>query len=318
MHRLEETLSSCDPVRAGSSAEERFRGLVFRGSKVEPRARATSRPPVRCVGGTGQCAPAPTQPEVAPELAVFVRGVLRQAGLDPAAYRLFPLVRRIPACLRSLKTDSIEQAARMVETDPALLGAAVNALLIGATSFFRDGPVFECLEQEVLPELLGRKSRPRVWSVSCSDGAELYSVAMLLAERDALSSGQLLGSDCRISAVAAASRGQFAAVMGESLGGRRERWFHQHNGRLEVSRVLRASIAWECRDVLKAHPPGRWDMIFCRNLAIYLESAAASAMWGRLVAALQPGGYLITGKAERPVPDGLVRTGPCIYRKSPA
>ena len=47
-----------------------------------------------------------------------------------------------------------------------------------------------------------------------------------------------------------------------------------------------------------------------------LESSAADRLWSRMVSALQPGGVLVTGKAERPhmgLP--LTRIGACLFRK---
>jgi len=112
----------------------------------------------------------------------FISWVFERAGLAVESYRGEPLRRRLSACLRALHAHTEAQARRILEERPALLPAAVSALLIGTTEFFRDAPVYETLRTEALPKL-PRRSRPlRVWSAACSSGAELYSLAILLAE----------------------------------------------------------------------------------------------------------------------------------------
>ncbi len=117
----------------------------------------------------------------APE-AAFAAWVLARAGLDPAEYRREPLARRVPACLRALKAGSMEAARAAIEAQPDLLETAMGALVIGVTAFFRDADAFDTLKRMVIPAWQAQPAPRRVWSAGCSSGAELYSVAMLLAE----------------------------------------------------------------------------------------------------------------------------------------
>ena len=60
-----------------------------------------------------------------------------------------------------------------------------------------------------------------------------------------------------------------------------------------------------------------WDLILCRNMAIYLEPASAASLWVSLARVLRPGGALVPGKAERPPRvAGLVPEAPCVYRRA--
>jgi chemotaxis methyl-accepting protein methylase len=57
-------------------------------------------------------------------------------------------------------------------------------------------------------------------------------------------------------------------------------------------------------------------LILCRNLTMYLRPEVAGRVWEALEHALRPGGFLVLGKAERPI--GARRLGvvaPCIFRR---
>ncbi len=248
----------------------------------------------------------------------FFQELFERAGLNVHAYRAETLRRRLPSCLRAFRATSIPAARQILEKSPAMVNQGIEATVIGVTSFFRDGGVFEQLAREVLPALAARDRPIRVWSAGCSEGQELYSAAMLLGERDVLGRSELLGSDCRAGAIARARDGCYdSSALNEVPSSLRDRFFQQVVGtRCQVHQALRDRAHWRRSDVTQFAEPGPWDLIFCRNLTMYFQAAVAGEVWHRLEQTLRPGGFLVVGKAERP--SGAVRLapyGPCIYRK---
>lgn len=246
-----------------------------------------------------------------------VRWVLRQFGLAAEAYRVRALHRRVAACQRQLGARNADEIRTRLERQPALLASALNTLLIGVTEFFRDREVFARLEQEVLPELLGRRQRLRIYAPGVSTGEELYSVAMLLAEARVLGRCELTGVDCRPHAIAQARRGVFSdgdlATVPPSW---RERYFSPVHGGWQAIPHLRERMRWATADLFAFAPPLPADLILFRNVAIYLSAEHAERAWTLLARQLAPGGWLITGRADKPpghLP--LVRIAPSVYRK---
>lgn len=252
------------------------------------------------------------------EEAAFLGWLLGRCGVSRNSYREQPLKRRLAACQRVLRVGSLRQAREVLERSPALMPRAQDALLIGVTAFFRDREVFEQLHREVLPELVRCCRGPRIWSVGCSDGAELYSVAMLLGEMNALEGAVLRGTDCRASAIERATLGLFSGAEMEHVTPElTRRYFAEASDGFRISGRIRQSMQWQVADALLTEDESAWDLILCRNLAIYLEGGAAEQLWVRLGRALRPGGVLVVGKAERPsASTGLVRVGPCVYRRN--
>ena len=259
-----------------------------------------------------------------PEARAFLRWLLSRARLDSDHYKPETLLRRLPACLRAIRAISPAHARSLLHHNPALLRPAVGALLIGVTSLFRDDHLFISLQHRTLPGLLRHaRHRPlRVWCAGCSDGAELYSVAILLAELGALDRGrvELLGTDVRPDALERAQAGIFDATTAKNVPpALLSRYFTFSDNNYHTHPTLRAAARWRRADVLSSPEPGPWDLVFCRNLAIYLRPDAATRLWQSLSSVLRPGGVLVPGKAERPIGiRGLTLLEPCLYqRRSP-
>ncbi|HSZ57283.1 MAG TPA: protein-glutamate O-methyltransferase CheR [Tepidisphaeraceae bacterium] len=263
------------------------------------------------------------EPDDSPQLSsdeyAAMGWIFERAGLNADDYRRETLRRRIPACLRALRVETMVQVCAAVQRNPGLLKVALNALVIGVTSFFRDPPVFAAIHERVIPELLSRTRSQglRIWSAGCSDGSELYSVAMLVAEHGAVEHGTLLGTDCRPAALAQAREACYdtAAVSNvpASLFGK---YFHFGDEGWRVHPSLRGASRWRAGELLRCCEPAGWDLILCRNLAIYMQPTSAQRLWTRLEHLLRPGGILVLGKAERPVGTKAMRfVAPCIYRR---
>jgi chemotaxis protein methyltransferase CheR len=281
----------------------RFDGLSA-GTRGAVRRRAAQQPGVSMVA-------APASHHI-PGLAALV---LTQAGLDPARYRPTPLRRRASACVRTMKASSEADACNRLEADPRLTVAALSTLLIGVSDFFRDRPVFDTLRTSVVASLRARGRPIRVLSVGCSSGAELYSVALMLAESQLLAGAHLLGIDCRSDAVTAARTATFPdSVVARLDAGLKSRYFDQVAGGARVVEPLQRCTEWRVVDATRDIPAGPWDLVLCRNLFIYLHDWVAEAMLIRIVDQLVPGGFLVVGKAERP-PAALRLTelAHCVY-----
>ncbi len=295
---------------------ERYRHIgFFQESAFAPR------PPLRPLPSRAASVTTPAREAepIQPEVMDYLAFLLRYVGVDPQHYRGTPLSRRLQPCLRGLESRSIQEARASLEQEPERIAGAVSTILIGVTEFFRDRQVFACLDEVVLPKLAASGQPLRVWSAGCADGAELYSVAMLLARRGLLSGSTLAGTDCRADALDKAQRGWFARSQAERLPPSfREAFLLRVGTGWRVSDILRQAVCWNQGNILAALPADApcWDLILCRNVAIYLQPAAAALLWSRLLQSLRAGGVLVVGKAERP--DGrrpLGRLAPCVFEK---
>jgi chemotaxis methyl-accepting protein methylase len=250
--------------------------------------------------------------------SAFIRFVLAAGGLNMADYRNEPLQRRLSSCLCFLRADSLATARARLVAEPRLIPGAINALLLGVTSFFRDECVFTAIAERVIPELSRRRRPVNIWSLGCSDGSELYSVVMLFAAAEQLADTYFLGTDCRPQAVVDAREGIYSdsqiAAIPEAF---RARFLERRGSQWQIVPEIRSKTHWWPQNaVARWDGAGTWDVVLCRNMAMYLETAATEKLWTSLERCLRPGGFLIVGKAERPTTNRrLAQVAPSILQR---
>jgi chemotaxis protein methyltransferase CheR len=187
-------------------------------------------------------------------------------------------------------------------------GALAATLTVGETSFFRDRDLFEALRTAVLPDVLSRRDGPiRVWSAGCSDGQEIYSVAMLLQDMGELGGRKhcLLGTDVNPAAIARARRGRYPPWSFRGVDRSiMARHFTAVGADHQLNEPVRRAVTTRVHNLLEDTYPDplagldAMDIVLCRNVLIYFEEDAVVETAQRLVQSLRPGGYLILGNAE--------------------
>ncbi|MEX2092978.1 MAG: protein-glutamate O-methyltransferase CheR [Pirellulales bacterium] len=196
------------------------------------------------------------------------------------------------------------------DTDQTLRGQIVDAITTNETLFFRDISPFDALELMVIPEIVDGKTatphpqRIRIWSAACSTGQEPYSIAMLLSDMLPDVRGwdvNILGTDISDDAIARASRGWYTTheIERGMPPARLQRYFQPENNGWRVKDSLRALCSFERGNLLDPNSVhGKYDVIFCRNVAIYFTPEARRDLFLRLATALTPAGYLFVGSQE--------------------
>ena len=223
---------------------------------------------------------------------------------DFGCYKRSTLGRRVEQRMRIRKCATVARYCELLAREPAEVDALVSTLLIKLTGFFRDPPLWEKLRQSVLPKIVEQADAGgeiRVWSAGCATGEEAYSIGMLLAElsRAHAFSFRVFGTDRDAGAIAAAGRGRFTReqVRGVSPD-LMERWFQRTADGYIVRRDLRRRVVFGVQDLVTDTPISRVDLILCRNLFIYLDSAGQRRSLMHLYRGLRPGRVIVLGKSE--------------------
>lgn len=247
--------------------------------------------------------------------------VLRLTGVDLDGYRSSQLERRLGALIRRVGASDLAEYARMLAADPARVREFRDFLTINVTEFFRNPEKFAELGQRYLPELKRANPRLRIWSAGCANGAEAYSVAILLAEMDPAGQHEIWATDLDEDALRQAQVGAYLERdLREVSPERRRRHFTQAGDRWVVRPHLRRLVRFQVHNLLADPFPQSWDLILCRNVVIYFSDEAKEALYRRFRQALRPGGILFVGGTEsllRARELGFTPVTPFFYRAGP-
>jgi chemotaxis protein methyltransferase CheR len=186
------------------------------------------------------------------------------------------------------------------------------------TAFHRDPEQFDLLRTRHLPRLLEHSGVLRAWSVGCASGAEAYTLAMLAHEARPGPTHTIIGTDLHPGVLAQAENGgPFTPLQARSLPARlRAAYLVERAGGLHVRGALARHVRFARHDALTGPYAHGFDLIVCRNLAIYLDPEGKRRLARSVVGALAPGGVLFTGPADDwgPIP-GLSRRSACFWER---
>jgi chemotaxis protein methyltransferase CheR len=183
--------------------------------------------------------------------------------------------------------------------------ALARELTIGETYFFRNREQFDALLELAREHLRGPDAarRLRVLSAGCATGEEPYTIAMALADVLPSRGFSIRAVDLNAAALARALRGRYSAwALRETPEPARARFFRQEGAAFVLDREVRAAVSFDERNLADDDPElwatAAYDVVFCRNVAMYFSPDNARALVARIQRALRPGGHLFLGHAE--------------------
>jgi len=240
------------------------------------------------------------------ELVPITELLRHETTHDFRRYRKNTLWRRIRRRMGLNQVERISDYVELLRENRAEVQALRRDLLICVTRFFRDAEAWQCLEQQVLRELVaahGPEVPLRTWVPGCATGEEAYSLAMLLREQlDATGSArclQVFATDVAEDALEAARAGIYpASIECDVAPERLERFFVREGEHYRVAKPLRECVVFAEQNVLAQPPFSRLDLVCCRNLLIYLEPEAQQRVLAVFQYALKENGCLFLGSSE--------------------
>lgn len=192
-----------------------------------------------------------------------------------------------------LGVGSMGGLARALLDNPPELRAFCESLCVPETWFFRQPESFDMLAELAA----GRGGFMRALCAPCSVGCEAYSIAAVL---------ERAGADFEIDAVdfsekfiEAAKSGEFGKGCFRSKRAADFGYFAEGGGRAKMPESLSRRIRFRAADILRdGSAEGKYDVIFCRNLAIYLTVGAKRRLFDRLISIAADGAVIFCGHAD--------------------
>ncbi len=248
------------------------------------------------------------------EFKAISEHVYKISGITLESNKLYLVETRLKDLLEEHKCASFSEFHHKAKADAS--GEAnrrtIDAISTNETLFFRDTGPFELLKNKIIPDLIDRKSNPRVpgkipiriWSAACSTGQEVYSIAMTLKEMlpdFSRYSIKIIGTDISNAAVAAASYGQYnkfeieRGLTPDTLG----KYFKSEGDVWKIKDDIRIMASFKKLNLFDSFSSlGKFDIVFCRNVAIYFSVEDRKTIFNKIADILEPSGSLIIGSSE--------------------
>lgn len=276
-------------------------------------------------------------PMVEEEFGLFRELIGNEFGIEIKGDKRLTFHTKLSHRLTILGLKSYKDYYDLIISDPSQeeLYRLISHITNNETYFQREKdrvPVFTSLLSDIKKcKQVKNQKRVNILSAGCSSGEEVYTLNIALMESGLLAWGwevNFLGVDAdkialRKAEAATYTRNSFRAV-GDNEGFL-EKYFHKKDGSFILKKPYRSNVRFKHTNIMKPgflSEAGAFDVIFWRNVLIYMSDKAIARAAENLYNHLEEDGYLVIGssesllnKTELFVPEH--RNGVIVYRKNP-
>jgi len=229
----------------------------------------------------------------------LIRYIEAKTAFKCQSYKEKPLKRRLRVRMRALGLADFSAYLEHLKRDPQEIGRLLSILTINLSFFFRNPETFAFLQQHQFVEFKEKKESLVLWSAGCANGEEPYSLAISAAECSLLDRVTIYGTDIDQGTVNQAQQGMYPASSFQYTPDRVvQKYFTKMEKGYQINDDIRARVHFLHLDLLETGSFGPCDLIMCRNVLIYLNRLAQSAVIRNFYKQLKTSGYLVIGKVE--------------------
>ena len=211
---------------------------------------------------------------------------------------------RLKERLRERGVDSVKTYFDKIKSDKEELKGFLDSITTNLTRFFRNQAQFDALEKHVVPELINNIRKVpgtiRIWSAGCSTGEEPYTLSMLLSEVLPKSwNYEILASDISLKCLMTAKEGFYSesrivGIPDNYLA----KYFNKVDGGYKVHTDIQSKIKFDYHNLKNDSGQRNFDVVFCRNVIIYFDEVAQTAVMNRFWDAMASKSFLFIGHSE--------------------
>jgi chemotaxis protein methyltransferase WspC len=228
-----------------------------------------------------------------------------EIGLDPVSVGPRLILRAAQRRMNELHIEDPGAYERLVHRSESERQALIDQVVVSESWFFRDERPFQWLKEYVREHWLKDLLRPplRALSLGCASGEEPYSIAVALFDIGLPARRfEIDAVDISARCLAAARAGVYTAnsFRGTDLG-YRVRYFHECHRAYELDPTVRSTVKFLHANVLDGSllaGSQPYDVLFCRNVLIYLNAHARASLVSVIDRLLALDGLVFVGHAD--------------------
>jgi chemotaxis protein methyltransferase CheR len=240
------------------------------------------------------------------EIQLLLEALFQRYHYDFRHYARASIKRRLVQARHQLGFASISALQERVLHDPSMLPRLLDYLTVQVSEMFRDPSYFRALREKVLPHLRTYPSL-KVWIAGCSNGEELYSLAILFREEGLYQRTLFYATDINPEALQAAEAGVYAldrikkfTENHQKSGGKTSLsdYYTADYGRAVFDKTLRERVVFSDHSLVTDSVFAEMHLISCRNVMIYFDRPLQDRVIGLFRESLTRKGFLGLGSKE--------------------
>lgn len=238
------------------------------------------------------------------DFELFRSLIYAESGITFTATNRAILESRIKDHLRDKKL-TVKEYYGEISKNKEELKIFLSLITTNLTSFFRNDGHFQALEKHVIPELINNIKKTssgniKLWCAGCSTGQEPYSIAMLLSEILPPSwKFDITASDISLKCLMTAKEGFYKENNVDGIPQKYlDKYFSKVDGGYKVLSSLSSKIKFDYHNLKNDSGQRNLDIVFCRNVIIYFDEAAQTAVINRFWDSMSPKSFLFIGHSE--------------------
>jgi len=210
---------------------------------------------------------------------------------------------RLKEQLRNNSLPDVRTYYNVISKDKEELKGFLDSITTNLTRFFRNQAHFDALENYVIPELKKIKASTntiRLWSAGCSTGEEPYTIAMLLCEiLPPPWKFDIVASDISLKCLMTGKEGFYSDSRIEGVPENYiKKYFDKVEGGYKIHSDVMSKIRFDYHNLKNDSGLKDIDVVFCRNVIIYFDEAAQTAVINRFWDAMANKSFLFIGHSE--------------------
>jgi len=213
------------------------------------------------------------------EIQLLLEALFQRYHYDFRHYARASIKRRLIQARDQLGHGSISALQDAVLHDATTLPRLLDYLTVQVSEMFRDPSYFRALREKVMPHLRTYPSL-KVWVAGCSNGEELYSLAILLREEGLFDRTLFYATDINPNALRAAEAGVYPLDQVRKFTQNHQKsgaktslsdYYTADYSRAVFDKTLRSRVVFSDHSLVTDAVFGEMHLISCRNVLIYFD-----------------------------------------------
>jgi len=239
------------------------------------------------------------------QLSEIIDLVKQIHGFDFSDYSKASFKRRVNRVLMVKKLD-FHDLKHLLVNDQAFFQHFLEEVTVNVTEMFRDPTFFKALCHDVVP-YLSTWQHIKIWSAGCSSGEEAYSLAILMNQSGLKNKSFIYGTDINTVVLKEAKKGIYSLRNVKSyaenylLSGFKGSLTDNFTTLYDAATVhneLKTNTLFSVHNLISDTAFNEFQLICCRNVFIYFETALQERVLDLFYKSLSPHGFLCLGSKE--------------------